>query len=83
MRTVYSERHRLRDARSELFGGQLVAPFECPARAEIVRARIEAVGLGPIEPPRSFADVALLTLHDAGYLAFLEGAFAAWQAAGF
>ncbi len=83
MRTVYSELHQLRAAQTELFGGQLVAPFECPARAEIVRARIEAVGLGPIEPPRSFADVALLTLHDAGYLAFLEGAFAAWQAAGF
>ena len=27
MQVVYSEKHRLRDARTELYGGELVAPF--------------------------------------------------------
>ena len=40
MLTVYTERHRLRAARSELYGGELVAPFECPERVERVLARV-------------------------------------------
>jgi hypothetical protein len=28
MLTVFSEKHKLRDAKTELYGGQLVPPFE-------------------------------------------------------
>ncbi len=34
MLTVFSEKHALRDAKTELYGGVLVPPFECPVRAE-------------------------------------------------
>ena len=34
MRVIFSEDHKLRNARSELYGGELVPPFEAPFRAE-------------------------------------------------
>ena len=36
MLTVFSEKHALRDSATELYGGELVPPFECPIRAEYV-----------------------------------------------
>jgi hypothetical protein len=36
MMTVYSEEHFLRNARTELHGGELVLPHECAERAEFV-----------------------------------------------
>ncbi|MDG2064677.1 MAG: histone deacetylase family protein, partial [SAR324 cluster bacterium] len=35
MITIYSEKHRLRNAKTELFGGLLVPPYENPSRADI------------------------------------------------
>lgn len=83
MRTLYSERHALRDARTELNGGVLQAPFECPRRAEIVLGAVRAAGLGPIEPPRAFALETVRRVHDDAYLAFLETAWHRWREAGF
>ena len=54
MLTVFSEKHALRDARTELYGGKLVPPFECPVRAEHVLDRVREVGLGDIVAPRQF-----------------------------
>ena len=36
MKTIFSEQHRLRDAKTELYGGELVKPFERPSRADMV-----------------------------------------------
>jgi len=33
MRVIYSEDHKLRDAKTELHNGRLVTPFEVPFRA--------------------------------------------------
>ncbi len=83
MLTVYSDDHRLRDARTELYGGALVAPFECPARAELVLARVREVGLGPVAGPQSFGLDPVLRVHDRDYLSFLESCWEEWTAAGF
>lgn len=83
MLTVYSDDHRLRDARTELYGGALVAPFECPARAELVLERVREVGLGPVVGPRSFGLDPVLKVHDRDYLAFLETCWEAWTAEGY
>jgi acetoin utilization deacetylase AcuC-like enzyme len=83
MKTVYSDRHTLRDARTEIFGGELVPPFECPKRAQIIEAAIRTSGLGRIIEPREHGLEPILAVHDPAYLAFLEKAFADWQAAGF
>ena len=71
MITVFSEKHRLRNSKSELYGGQLVAPFESPARAEIVLERVQKEKLGEIINPRDFGIAPVLALHDAGFVEFL------------
>ena len=83
MQTVYSDRHRLHDAKGELYGGVLVPPFEMPRRAELVLARVEAVGLGEVVPPDEFGLEPIRRIHDAGYLSFLETAWDEWVAAGY
>lgn len=83
LRTVFSERHALRNAESELFGGELVPPFECPRRVEMIKARIEAIGLGPLEPMTEHGLEPVLAVHDSAFVAFLETACERWQAAGF
>ena len=83
MLTVYSEKHHFRDARTELYGGELVPPFECPARVEHVLTRIREVGLGEVVEPSSFGLEPIYRIHDAGYVAFLESCWREWQAAGF
>ncbi len=35
MLSVYSEKHLLRDAKTELYGGELDPPVECPVTAKI------------------------------------------------
>ena len=40
MITVFSEEHRKRNAETELYGGRLVTPHECPERAQIVLERV-------------------------------------------
>ena len=83
MQTVYTDRHKLRDARTELFGGELVAPFECPARAEHILSRLREVGLGEIIAPASHGLDPVLRVHDAGFVRFLGTCWRDWQAAGF
>jgi acetoin utilization deacetylase AcuC-like enzyme len=82
LRTVFSAEHARRDARTELAGGLLVTPFECPRRAELIREAIVAARLGPVLPPESFGMAPVLRVHDAGFVAFLEHVWERWQAAG-
>jgi len=82
MITVFSEDHALRNARTELYGGQLVSPHECPERARIVLERVRAVGLGDVVAPSRFGLPPILKVHDAQFVEFLSGAWAEWVAAG-
>ena len=83
MRTIYSEQHRLRDARTELYGGELVQPFEKPSRAETVLSMVRESGLGEISPPEAFSLEPVLAVHEADYIAFLETAWQEWRDAGY
>ncbi|MEM8563742.1 MAG: histone deacetylase family protein, partial [Pseudomonadota bacterium] len=65
MRTIYSERHHLRDAKTELYGGELVQPFESPSRAHMIVKAIQRFELGAIEPADSFSLDPVLAVHDA------------------
>ena len=83
MLTVYSEDHKLRDAKTELYGGELVPPFECPARVDYIVNQINQVGLGEVIAPQSF-DLSVITrIHDADFLKFLQTCAADWQAEGY
>lgn len=82
MLTIYSEDHRKRDAKTELLGGQLIAPFEKPSRMDFILQRIQSQGFGDVIAPREFGTRPLLALHDAGYVSFLETVWGEWTAAG-
>ena len=83
MKTIYSEKHKLRDAKTELFGGELVQPFERPSRAQYIHDRIVEVGLGPIVPPNEYGMDPILRIHDADFVQFLQDAWPLWEAEGF
>jgi acetoin utilization deacetylase AcuC-like enzyme len=81
MITVFSEEHVLRDAKTELYGGQLVRPHECPERAQIVLDRVRSAGLGAVMPPSQFGLSAILRVHDEHFVEFLRTAWTDWVAA--
>lgn len=83
MDTIYTERHRLRDAQTELSGGELVYPFERPSRMDYILARLSARDLGPVREPDDFGLDPILAIHDEGFVEFLQTAWAEWQAEGF
>ena len=64
-----------------LLRGQIRPNFEVPERAASLLAACQAMNL-TIETPPEADPAALLTIHDAAYLAFLRGAHAAWSALG-
>jgi acetoin utilization deacetylase AcuC-like enzyme len=82
MKTVYTEDHRLQDGKAELIDGKLVPCFEMPRRAEIVIARVRETGLGEVLTPESFGRAPIERVHKTAFVDFLEGAWAAWTAAG-
>ncbi len=75
---IHSEEHRLQSGRSELNDGQLVPCYEKPERADIIRDRLAAIGLGPMAAPDPHGLEPLARVHDAGYLGFLQSAWDEW-----
>jgi acetoin utilization deacetylase AcuC-like enzyme len=82
MITVFSEQHALRNPKTELYGGRLVPPHECPERAEIVLERVRSVRLGEVVAPTRYGLAPVLKIHDARFVEFLSRAWADWLAAG-
>jgi acetoin utilization deacetylase AcuC-like enzyme len=80
VRVVHSPDHAQQHARGELADGRLMDPVEKPARAEMVLARVRAVGLGPVVAPDDFGRDPLARIHTTEYLDFLETAWADWVA---
>ena len=68
MITIYSEKHRLWNAKSELFGGLLVPPYENPSRADIILERVNSENLGEVSASAEFGMEPVLALHDAGFV---------------
>ena len=83
MLTVFSEKHALRNAKTELYGGQLVPPFECPVRAEYVLAHLKKVELGKVIATDEFGLDPITRIHDPAFLDFLEQCWRDWQAEGY
>ena len=83
MLTVFSEKHALRDAKTELYGGELVPPFECPIRAEYILERLKSVNLGEVIAPDDFGLEPITRIHDRNFLNFLEQCWRDWSALGY
>jgi len=80
MKTVFSEKHKLRNAKTELYGGQLVKPFERPSRAEFIINRVKDENLGPVIDPQDHGMDAIYKVHDRDYVDFMQSAWDQWQA---
>ena len=78
MRTIYTPDQALHHGRSELIDGQLQPCFEKPERAIMIKARVEAVRLGPVELPQEFGLDPIRRVHAPDYVAFLETAWDEW-----
>lgn len=88
MKVFYTEKHRLRNATTELSGGKLIVPFECPERLDFILAALErrrAQSRFRLEwaTPREVTRSELEAVHSRDYLEFLERCWSDWQRAGF
>jgi len=83
MKVHFSEDHRRHFPQAELFGGQMVTPFERPSRVEYILSRLRERGFGDIRDPGAPDMEAIGALCAPDYLAFLETAWIEWKAEGF
>ena len=75
---MYSDRHRLHDAKAELIDGAMRPPHEAPVRADLVLAAVRAADLGPVVEPTAHGIEPLARVHDERFLAFLQEAWGSW-----
>ena len=78
---VWSDSHRGHEPGAEIYVGVRTPGTEVPARAERIREALEGAG-ARLVPARSHPDGAVTDVHDAELVSYLEGAWAAWTAAG-
>ena len=83
MKTIFTQDHEKRCAKTELYGGQLVEPFERPSRARYIIECVRHVDLGQVLPPDDHGMDPILALHDAGFVSFLQTAWQEWEGEGF
>ncbi|MSS73645.1 MAG: histone deacetylase family protein [Candidatus Latescibacteria bacterium] len=82
MKIIYSDTHRQHDPPYEFTGGGMSPYSEAPARADAILRTLREGGARDVEAPGSYALDAILAVHDAGYLHYLEHIYAAWVASG-
>ena len=82
MLTVYTDDHLQRNVRTELHGGLLVPPHECPERVGYVLQQLHAVALGEIVAPTRYGLEPVLRVHEPNFVEFLSTAWVDWHAAG-
>jgi acetoin utilization deacetylase AcuC-like enzyme len=83
MKTVFSDDHRLHFPQGELYGGELVTPFERPSRVEYILRELRRRRLLDLVPPEPIDMRKVHQIHDKGLLRFLETAWDEWVAAGY
>jgi len=83
MKIIYSEDHRYHFAQAEISGGEFVTPFERPSRLEYILSRLKQVGMTDISPPDPLDMAPVRSIHDAGFLDFLETCWDDWIAEGY
>ena len=83
MKVVFSEEHRKHFAQAEVYGGEMVTPFERPSRMEYILRELKRRGMTDIIPPARLDMKAVARVHDAGYLKFLKNIWKEWVASGY
>src|SRR5690606_1066761 len=82
MKTIFSPRHSGHAGNVELEDGRIVPAYEKPSRAEIIRARIDAVSLGPVAEPDEHDLETAAKVHSRDYLDFLPTVWPEWEKSG-
>jgi acetoin utilization deacetylase AcuC-like enzyme len=83
MHIVYSEDHKLRNSQTELYGGELVSPFERPERMDYIIGEFNRRNYNNIVEPTAFDLAPVLDVHEEHYVKFLSNAVKRWEEAGF
>jgi acetoin utilization deacetylase AcuC-like enzyme len=83
MKTVFSEDHREHFAQGELYGGELVTPFERPSRVEYILRELQRRKFSNLIAPSKLDMKPVHKVHDVDYLDFLASAWAEWKKAGY
>lgn len=79
MKIYASESHRKHFPQGELFGGQLVRPFECPERWEFIAEQIRERNIADILAPDALDMTPVSAVHSEAYLTFLQNAWSLWS----
>ena len=82
MKVYRSEKHKLHFPKGELYGGELVRPFECPERWDYVVDRLSEQGYSEFLEPGDFEVGLVQRIHSPDFLEFLETAWDSWHAEG-
>jgi acetoin utilization deacetylase AcuC-like enzyme len=80
MKIVYTPKHALHATQDLWIDGEDFDSDEVPERAERIRAAVEAAGWGPVVVPEDGGLAPIVAVHDPGYLAYLETAYARYAA---
>lgn len=83
MLTIFSEDHKLRNSQTELYGGELVAPFESADRMDYILGELNKRKLGEIIPPERYDLSSVLSVHNKDYVDFLSTAWQRWVEKGY
>ncbi len=82
MKTVLSENHRLHFPKGELYGGELVRPFECPERWDYIVEQLKSRGYDNFVEPGAFDAGLAQRVHAPDFLEFLSSAWDEWRKEG-
>jgi acetoin utilization deacetylase AcuC-like enzyme len=83
MKIICSDDHRSHFPQGEVYGGELVTPFERPSRIEYILRELKARKMTDISAPDAFDMAAAAKVHAPDYLQFLESAWSDWTKAGY
>ena len=83
MKITFSDDHRQHFAQGEIYGGELVTPYERPSRIEYVLRELKHRKMNEFAAPDKLDMRVVRKVHDSGFLEFLETAWAQWQKAGY
>jgi acetoin utilization deacetylase AcuC-like enzyme len=82
MRVVHSPKHRLHDPHDEIQAGVRMPTVETPARAEAIRAALEADGGFELTGPAEHGEDPIVAVHEPAMVRFLAEFWNEWILAG-
>ncbi|UTW55944.1 histone deacetylase family protein [Kordiimonas sp. SCSIO 12610] len=82
MQIFYADHHAHHDCAGEIKDGELKPCFENPTRADAVEKSLKEASYSWLPPTTDFGLDPILAVHEAGYITFLQTAWAHWQDAG-